>query len=56
MIKYTVQTWETSKGEQINKKGVKPTIEIKFDENYFKTFKEEDDNQLQKALEVLTEK
>ena len=56
MIKYTVQTWETSKNEQINKKGVKPDIEVKFDENYFKTFKEEDDNQLQKALEVLADK
>ena len=55
MIKYTIQTWETSKGEQINKKGIKPDIEIKLDEEYFETFKEKDDNQLQKALEVLSE-
>ena len=56
MIKYTVQKWETSKGNQINKKGIKPNIELKLDKKYFKTYKQKDDNQLQKALEVLNEK
>lgn len=56
MIKYTIQKWETSKGSQINKKGIKPDIELKLDKKYFKTYKEKDDNQLEKALEVLTSK
>lgn len=53
MIKYTIQKWETSKGKQINKKGIKPNIEEKLQDKYFKTFKQKDDNQLQKAIEVL---
>ena len=56
MIKYTIQKWETSKGNQINKKGIKPNIELKLNKKYFKTYKEKDDNQLQKALEILAEK
>ena len=55
MIKYTIQKWETSKGNQINKKGVKPTVEVKLDDKYFKTFKDKDDNQLQKGIEILSE-
>ena len=54
MFKYTVQKWETSKGEQINKKGIKPDIELKLDKKYFKTYEQDDDNQLNKAIEVLT--
>lgn len=54
IIKYTVQTWKTSKGKEIDKKGITPTVELKLNENYFKTQKESDDNQLQKAIELLS--
>lgn len=54
MIKYTIETWKTSKGNSIDKKGIKPTLEIKMNEKYYKTYEKEDDNQLQKAIELLT--
>lgn len=56
MLKYTVETWETSKDVQINNKGIKPNIKVELSKDYYKTFKEEDDNQLQKAIEVLLNK
>ena len=56
VIKYTIETWKTSKGKDIDKKGIKPTIEIKQTENYYKTYKTEDDKQLQKAIEVILKK
>lgn len=54
MLKYTTQKWLTPKGNWINKKGVTPTIEEKLNEKYYETGKEEDDNQLQKAIEILS--
>lgn len=56
VIKYTIETWKTSKGKDIDKKGIKPTTEIKQTENYYKTYKTEDDKQLQKAIEVILKK
>lgn len=56
MLKYTVETWETSKDVQINNKGIKPTVEVKLDKKYYETFEEEDDNQLQKAIKILLDK
>lgn len=53
IIKYTVQTWNTSKGKSIEKIGVKPTIEIKQNEKYYETLKDKDDVQLQKAIETV---
>lgn len=53
LIKYTVETWQTSKGKSIDGKGIKPTIELKQREEYYKTLKDEDDSQLQKAIEIL---
>lgn len=54
IIKYTIETWKTSKGKEINKKGIKPTIEIKQSEKYYTTYSKKDDNQLKKALETIT--
>ena len=54
MLKYTTQKWLTPNGNWINEKGVTPTIEEKLNEKYYETGKEEDDNQLQKAIEVLS--
>lgn len=53
MIKYTVETWKTGKGKDINGKGIEPTIKINQSEKYYKTQKQEDDTQLQKAIEIL---
>lgn len=56
IIKYTVETWKTGKGKDINGKGVKPTIKINQSEKYYETQKQEDDAQLQKAIEILQSK
>lgn len=53
LIKYTIQEWLTSKGNSINDKGIKPDIEVKLDEKYFDNPTRENDNQLQKAIEIL---
>ena len=56
MIKYTTEEWLTSKGNQINKKGIKPDVEVELDSKYFETYEEKDDNQLQKAINILKDK
>lgn len=55
MMKFTTQKWLTPKGNWINEKGVSPTVEVKIDEKYYETSNEEDDNQLQKALEIFSQ-
>lgn len=54
MIKYTTQNWLTPKGEEIDGKGIKPTVEVELSEKYYKNPKESNDNQLQKALEMMS--
>ena len=54
MMKYTTQKWLTPHGNWINEKGVDPTVEVKIDEKYYHTLLEDDDNQLQKALELFS--
>jgi len=54
MMKFTTQKWLTPKGNWINEKGVEPTTEVKINENYYQTLLEEDDNQLQKAIELFS--
>ena len=54
MMKYTTQKWLTPNGNWINETGVTPTIEVKLDEKYYETGLVEDDNQLQKAIEILS--
>ena len=56
MIKYTSEIWLTSKGNTIDKKGIAPTIEVELSKDYYKTLKQEDDNQLQKAIDILKNK
>lgn len=56
MLKYTTEEWLTSKGNSINKIGIKPTIEEKLNIKYYETYLEKDDNQLQKAIEILKDK
>ncbi len=49
--KLTTKTWLTSKGKRIQGKGVDPDIEVDLDEKYYSEPTDENDNQLQKALE-----
>ena len=51
IIKYTTETWKTSKGKSIDKTGIKPTITVEQGEKYYDTGKQADDIQLQKAIE-----
>ena len=53
VIKYTIETWKTSKGKDIDGRGIKTTIEIEQNEKYYKTYKNIDDKQLQKAIETI---
>ena len=54
MMKYTTQKWLTPNGNWINEKGVTPTIIEKQSNKYYETGLEENDNQLQKAIEVFS--
>ena len=53
LIKYTIEEWLTSNGNSIEKEGIAPDVEIELNEDYFDDMSDENDNQLQKALELL---
>ncbi|MBQ7136938.1 MAG: S41 family peptidase [Bacilli bacterium] len=53
IIKYTIQEWLTPAGKSIEDNGVSPTVEIELSEAYYNEPTKENDNQLQKALEIL---
>lgn len=53
-LKYTTQKWLTSKGVWINEKGIKPDYEEVLGEEYYNNPNDENDNQLQKAIEILS--
>lgn len=55
-LKYTTQKWLTAKGTWINEKGIQPDYEVELDSKYYEKPTHEYDNQLQKAVEILTEK
>lgn len=50
MIKYTVENWLTPDGNWINEKGIEPTNVVDMDSAYYENPGDENDNQLQKAL------
>ena len=54
MVKYTTQNWLTPTGEQIDGKGIEPTIKVELSDKYYEKAIEENDNQLKKAIEVLS--
>lgn len=56
MIKYTIQKWLSPKGNWINEVGVEPTIKIELSKDYETNPCEENDNQLQKALNTVANK
>lgn len=52
--KITIKKWLTPLGNWINEtNGINPDIEVDLDEKYFETYEDEDDTQLQKAIEYL---
>ncbi len=53
MIKVTTEKWLTPNGEWINKKGVSPTVEVQMGSDYLISPIEENDTQLQQAIELL---
>ena len=55
-IKYTVQKWLTPDGNWINETGVTPTQEVELNLAAGETLTDENDAQLQKAIEVICEK
>ncbi|MDD2203114.1 MAG: S41 family peptidase [Bacilli bacterium] len=54
MIKVTTDKWLTPDGNWINEKGIAPTTEVKQGDTYGINPTDENDTQLQKALELLT--
>lgn len=56
MIKYTIQKWLSPKGNWINNKGVEPTVTVELSDEYENDSKDENDNQLQRALSVVADK
>ena len=55
MIKYTVENWLTPDGNWINDKGVEPTHEVELATEYYQKPIVENDNQLQKSLDLVSE-
>ena len=53
MIKYTIQEWLTPNGNSINGKGIKPDYEVDLSKEYKNNPTNDNDNQLQKAIEIL---
>ena len=54
-IKYTSETWLTSKGNSIDKIGVSPTIEVSLTDEYVNNPCDDTDSQLKEALDTLKE-
>lgn len=56
-LKVTISKYYTPKGEDINKKGISPNVEVKYPEELLKQpYSREKDPQFKKALEVIGEK
>ena len=51
--KLTTKSWLTSKGKVVDKIGITPDYEVSLDETYTKNPTDENDNQLQKAINIL---
>lgn len=52
-IKYTTQSWLTSKGRSINDVGIEPDLEVSQDAEYYKVPNYDNDKQLQEALDKI---
>lgn len=56
MVKYTIQNWLTPSGNEIDGKGIEPTVKVELSDKYYENANEKNDNQLGKALEILSKK
>lgn len=54
MVKLTVEKWLTPSGKWINEKGIEPTIKVELSDDYLSNPSEENDNQLQSAIDILS--
>lgn len=54
MIKYTIENWLTPNGNWINEVGVTPTNVVELDEIYYQNPISENDNQLQEAINLVS--
>lgn len=54
MIKYTIQKWLSPKGNWINDVGVTPNYKVELSKDYENNPVDENDNQLQKALDIVS--
>ena len=55
MIKYTIENWLTPDGNWINEKGIEPTDEVELSKEYYENPTNENDNQLQEAINLIIE-
>ena len=55
MLKYTTAKWYTPLGNSIDEVGITPGVYVTLDKNYAKNPCDDTDNQLQKAIELLTQ-
>lgn len=55
-VKYTVQTWLTPNGNEINGIGIEPTLKVELSEDYYSNPTLSNDNQLQAAINLLLNK
>ncbi len=56
MFKYTIQKWLSPKGNWINEKGVTPDVKVELSDEYSKNPSDDNDNQLQKTLDIISKK
>ena len=56
-VKLTISKYYTPNGTDIHKKGIEPDVKVELDEELWKkvVIEEEEDNQLQKAIEIIKE-
>lgn len=54
MIKYTIESWLTPNGNEIDGFGIEPTEKIEMNQSYYKNPSDNNDNQLQKALKIIS--
>ena len=55
MIKYTTAKWYMPNGMCVDEKGIEPDVNIELDEEYKNNQTEENDNQLNEAIRILSE-
>lgn len=52
-MKFTIESWLTSKGNNVNGVGIEPDVIVEQDPSYYVQYTDEDDSQLQTAITLL---